>query len=507
MRLRFKGGGVMMPTNAQQKNDSELIIGIITTVGTDISVVKQALIDKLMLYSYIVETIKVSADIISKFEKKAEISKKEKEFERISRYMDIGDELRKTDTTILMKGVASKIFLSRKLTERCFDDGQKLVEASPRERVAYIIDSIKHPDEVDFLRRTYTSGFHLVGVSSDRSKRIKNLIEGKGISEEQAEELLKRDDAESFDYGQKTADAFHSSDYFITAGDSTDEVKYNTYRLLELLFGNPFPTPTFEEYAMFMAYATSLRSADLSRQVGAVITKKEEILSSGANDCPKYGGGLYWPIKSQTGGIEDEKEGRDYTLGYDSNKKEQTKIIENILSCLDIEKTDDNFNKVKKAGISDLTEYGRVVHSEMEALLMCARNNVDSRGAEMFVTTFPCHNCAKHIIAAGISKVHYIEPYPKSKALDFYKSEIGIKDNEEKKVKFIPFSGVGPRKYIDLFAVNSSLSYQRIRKDKDGNNVKWGNEQANLRNPIGVLNYLDNELAAHNSFEKTLNKI
>ena len=50
---------------------------------------------------------------------------------------------------------------------------------------------------------------------------------------------------------------------------------YNSVsRLVELLFGNPFISPNFDEYAMFMAYASSLRSADLSRQIGAVIARE-----------------------------------------------------------------------------------------------------------------------------------------------------------------------------------------------------------------------------------------
>ena len=44
-------------------------------------------------------------------------------------------------------------------------------------------------------------------------------------------------------------------------------------------------------------------------------------------------------------------------------------------------------------------------HAEMEALLSCARSGVSTRGATLYSTTFPCHNCAKHIIAAGVARV------------------------------------------------------------------------------------------------------
>ena len=58
---------------------------------------------------------------------------------------------------------------------------------------------------------------------------------------------------------------------------------------------NPCITPTFDENAMFLAYAASSRSADLSRQVGAVVvSENREVVATGANDLPQCGGGQYW---------------------------------------------------------------------------------------------------------------------------------------------------------------------------------------------------------------------
>ena len=126
---------------------------------------------------------------------------------------------------------------------------------------------------------------------------------------------------------------YQQADYFISAGDSPKETQGHIFRLLDLLFGDPFITPTFEEYAMFRAYVASLRSADLSRQIGVVVTKDHEILAEGVNDCPKAFGGLYWPVYNQEGEYEDEDNGRDYKFdgGYDSNKIQQKKIIIDIL--------------------------------------------------------------------------------------------------------------------------------------------------------------------------------
>ena len=123
------------------------------------------------------------------------------------------------------------------------------------------------------------------------------------------------------------------SDFFIPQESERDLLNQAIWRSFDLLFGSPHITPSFDEYAMFMAFTASLRSADLSRQVGAVITRDNEILASGANDCPKYGGGLYWPIyREEDKKYIDHEGGRDYTLGRDPNRETQQEIVDNILT-------------------------------------------------------------------------------------------------------------------------------------------------------------------------------
>lgn len=480
-----------MPRNDM---DSELVLGLITTVGTDVDEVIKDIRDQLAFFKYEVEVVSVSKEVISEFEN-AEKQEWTSEFDRISHYMDLGNKIRidTGDNAILMKGVARQLFLKRNRDEKGY--------AQPRKRVAYIVKSLKHPDEVDFMRDAYGDAFHLIGVTSSYERRRKTLIERKGLSKEKAEELLDRDSDEDLKQGQHTRDAFQHADYFICTTEDTDQIYNAVGRLIDLLFGNPFISPNFDEYAMFMAYSASLRSADLSRQIGAVVAKNNEILSMGVNDCPRVGGGLYWPIRGEHGDFFDEPDGRDYMRGEDSNKIEQQKIISNILSKLGLENSENNISKVKNAGIGDLTEYGRVVHGEMEALLSCARNNISCREGTLYATTFPCHNCAKHIIAAGVKRVVYIEPYPKSKAFQFYTAEISDAILNDKKVVFEPFVGVGPQRFIDLFAVSSTRWYAKRRKDKTGKKIGWKREESELRNPASLMNYLDAEEAALLTFE------
>lgn len=477
--------------------NSELVLGIISPTGTDVEQAISCLKEHLKKFEYTVEVISVSNDVIPLFCSETEKTPTD-EYERISFLMDKGNTIRKNQSTdVLMKGVVAHICENRP----GFD-----TKPEPKIKTAYIIKSIKHPDEANFLRRTYGVGFHLVGITSSYSERKKYLVTRKSISDAQAEELLERDSNESTDHGQHTDEVFQHADYFIVVEDSKNKLTNSIYRLIDLLFGSPFLTPTFDEFAMFMAYASSLRSADLSRQIGAVITKNNEIMATGANDCPKSKGGLYWPYVNESGEYVDDVDSRDYTLGYDSNKIEQTKIIEKIIENLGIKSDKETVNKIKKAGIGSLTEYGRVVHAEMEALLMSARNNISTRGATLYATTFPCHNCAKHIIAAGIERVVYIEPYPKSKALEFYKQEIKHEQigNDDGRVLFTHFFGVGPRRFIDLFSVSSSFWDERLRKDKNGKILEWKRNEASLRTPMSVFSYIGAEESAAIDFQTIL---
>ena len=481
--------------------DSELVLGIISPVGTNVSIVIQSIINQLKRFNYSTDVISVSSDVLCQFTPST--MQFYCEYDRICYYMGLGNDIRKltNDSSFLMKGVATEIYKKRETKNKA---------ASSRPRTAYIIKSIKHPDEVAFLRDAYGDGFHLIGISSSIERRRHYLMEQQLMSSKQAQEILDRDIDEKVGHGQHTRDAFQLSDYFRDISDSILQIENATSRLIDLLFGEPFITPCFEEYAMFMAYASSLRSADLSRQIGAVITRNNEILSSGVNDCPQFGGGLYWSSIDPDGNYVDTSGGRDYTNKFDPNKIEQKKIYDKIYGTLDkvdIPDREEIYKEIQSCGINDLTEYGRVVHGEMEAILMCARNNISCQDAILYATTFPCHNCAKHIIAAGIKEVVYIEPYPKSKAFDFYKAEITDNIQERgKKVLFRPFVGVGPHRFIDLFAVNSIRWYTRKRKDSNGNKLEWNRSNANLRNPMNILSYIDYEKSAVLDYESSLVK-
>ncbi|WP_071460193.1 ComE operon protein 2 [Bacillus massilinigeriensis] len=53
----------------------------------------------------------------------------------------------------------------------------------------------------------------------------------------------------------------------------------------------------------------------------------------------------------------------------------------------------------------------RTIHAEMNALLQCAKFGVPASGADIYVTHFPCLQCCKAIIQAGIQTVFYAKDY------------------------------------------------------------------------------------------------
>lgn len=506
---------------------SEFVIALTCAVGTDSLTVREVITEELKKYDYQCVPIKISKALLEPLDPQINTYSS---YRRTNALMDLGNNLRKNsgDNAILAKGAIHQIQNFRKEDKFNSNDG-----TAPIQSTVYIIDSLKNPEEVKILREVYTDGFYLFAINEAEDSRLQNLIDGKNIGKEDAQKLIDRDLDEAPSFGQKTSRVFELADFHLSLNgwreliDSkerhTDKKKNISQartlviggqikRVIELMFGNPFITPTFDEYAMFMAYSSGLRSADLSRQVGAVIAlPNHEIVSMGANDCPQYGGGQYWQhYDTETHQYVDDSSGRDYMIGYDSNKAEFHAIVDEIVSIFDYKDDEDGKEKARQRIINSrlkyLTEYGRPVHAEMAAILSCARTGISLQNATLYCTTFPCHNCAKHIISAGISRVVYIEPYPKSKSVELYPEAImlsnafieGSSDKDCSKncmVQFQEFVGIGPRRFYDLFSMQLSSGYPLIRKGHDGKIKKWTCKDAELRCIMAPTSYFERETA------------
>ncbi|MCF6464608.1 deoxycytidylate deaminase [Clostridium sp. Cult2] len=65
------------------------------------------------------------------------------------------------------------------------------------------------------------------------------------------------------------------------------------------------------------------------------------------------------------------------------------------------------------------------IHAEMNALLYCAKEGIPVKECKVYVTHFPCLNCTKALIQAGIKKIYYKNSY----RIDDYAIELLEKNN------------------------------------------------------------------------------
>jgi len=54
------------------------------------------------------------------------------------------------------------------------------------------------------------------------------------------------------------------------------------------------------------------------------------------------------------------------------------------------------------------------VHAEQNAISDCAKRGVNTNGATAYITHYPCINCAKILLAAGIKEIKYYHDYKNS---------------------------------------------------------------------------------------------
>jgi deoxycytidylate deaminase len=479
----------------------ELVIGLVGAVGTDLTAVSKAVTEVLAPYGYLTERIKVSG-LMPEVPGGAYLPALCPEDERITGYMDAGDQIRDQSR----RNDAMAALAVGQITDyrEEHSDEQEAIA-----NTAYVLDSLKHPEEVESLRRVYRDRFTLISVHSpteDRRRALQRKIAtSHGLPEhpeqfaEVATEIMDRDEHDDeHGFGQNVSEAFVNGDVYVSTHPDSG-LKDQVARYFTLFFGYPFSTPTKDEYAMFQAQTAALRSADLSRQVGAAVSTTEgEIIAVGCNEVPKADGGQYW--------IEDEPDARDFCLGYDSNVKYRNEALREAFerlggSAILVADTDEKefFKALDGSRLTNLTEFGRPVHAEMAALLDAARRGAPVAGKNLFATTFPCHNCARHIIGAGIAEVIYREPYEKSLAAELHRDSIVVDPTTDPdgKVVFRRFVGIGPPRYLGLFAM-------RKRKDAQGNKVDWSESEAVPRLVSSSTAYLNVEEEFLAEFKKAL---
>jgi cytidine deaminase len=479
--------------------DPELVIGLVGRLGVDTKNVSKLVSEQLRALHYDSVTIKITDYLKTK---KFEIDVKDQKIEeRYESYIDACNHIRE-------KANRNDFFVSyaiqRIINERFTLTGS---ETEPAPRQAYIIDQIKRPEEAEAFRKVYGKQFVLISCHMTIDRRVdtlsRKIAEGHAQLpkfkewETEAKSLIARDENESNKpYGQRVADVFPKADVIVSA-DKNEETRNGLKRFFEALFGNFRVSPTKSEFLQNIAFQSALTSCDTARQVGAVTSRDGDIISTGFNEAPKAFGGTYW--------AEDGEDGRDIYLGKDINTVRKRHMVIDIVrtlldakllvsSKIDLSRLEEQMLDVenaplKKTQIMDTLEYGRAVHAEMAAITSAARLGLSLKGASLHCTTFPCHNCSKHIVASGIKTVFYLEPYNKSFTDELHPDSVEIDTSKpsQDKVQFRQFVGITQNRYADIFA-KSKL------KDKKGTVVDW--DKARSQPIIGKLDqaHIDREV-------------
>jgi deoxycytidylate deaminase len=84
-------------------------------------------------------------------------------------------------------------------------------------------------------------------------------------------------------------------------------------------------------------------------------------------------------------------------------------------------------------------------------------------GGKLFCTTYPCHNCARHIILAGIKEVFYIEPYKKSLCTELHGDAVTEDEDVVNKVKILMYEGVAPKKYMQFYKLTVDNRKEKVK--------------------------------------------
>jgi dCMP deaminase len=244
---------------------------------------------------------------------------------------------------------------------------KRLLPALPTDRNA-VVDSIRHPAEVEVLRRASTR-FRLIWIDAKEATRLERIrSRGRSGDPESLAELRRLEGLErgSDNPAAQQLDAVRAMADDVIANDgSVEELHEQLQRLLRSNLA--FERPDWDEYFMNIARVVAARSNCVKRKVAAVVTVDRRIIATGYNGTPR--------------GVTNCNEG----------------------GC-------PRCNSFAPGG-SDLGEC-LCSHAEENAITQSAYHGVSVRGATLYSTFCPCLMCTKMIINSGVVEVVYSAAYP-----------------------------------------------------------------------------------------------
>lgn len=247
----------------------------------------------------------------------------------------------------------------------------------------YVIDSIRHPAEVEALR-AQGRGFRLIWVDADPALRIERLrSRGRSGDPESLPKLLEQEGRERRGGGDSAQqlDAVEAlADFHVRNEGTLAALHAEIQRVLGACQG--FERPSWDEYFLGVAQMVASRSNCVKRHVGAVIALDKRIISTGYNGTPR-------------GTRNCNEGGCPRCNGF---AESGTRLDECLCS-----------------------------HGEENAIVQAAYHGVSVRSATIYTTFFPCLFCTKLIINAGIAEVVYDAAYALDERAGQLLAEAGVR--------------------------------------------------------------------------------
>jgi dCMP deaminase len=279
---------------------------------------------------------------------------------------EIREELRRQDLPLTRENLIEKGNWLRR------NYGQNVLAERVRRRLLedrnYVVDSIRHPSEVETLR--LTPHFYLFSVEAPVEARYRRAVERGDrrapASYEEFVALERREMTGDDPDSQNLRACMGMADvHLVNEGTAEDFLRRAGDEVVACL--RRAARPDWDEYFMRIARIVSLRSNCIKRKVAAIIVRDRRIIATGYNGTPR--------------GVPNCNEGG--CPRCNSLASSGTRLDECLCS-----------------------------HGEENAIVQSAYHGISIKGGTLYSTFAPCLQCSKMIINAGILEVVFNAHYP-----------------------------------------------------------------------------------------------